>query len=58
MKNRSIAVIAVFMIITGANSIGIISNGSVRTVEFLSIFAFGALAGILVQQLIKTKSGA
>jgi hypothetical protein len=34
------------------NFFSIISDGSIRTVEFLSIFAIGALAGVLLTQII------
>ena len=52
MKKRAISVIAVLLIISIGNYFRIISDGSVRTVEFLSIFAIGALSGILLTQII------
>lgn len=51
MKKRAISVVAVLLIISIGNYFRIISDGSVRTVEFLSIFAIGALSGILVTQI-------
>ncbi len=52
MKKRAISVVAVLLIISIGNYFRIISDGSVRTVEFLSIFAIGALSGILLTQII------
>lgn len=54
MKKRAISVIAVLLIISIGNYFRIISDGSVRTVEFISIFAIGALSGILLTQIITT----
>jgi len=53
MKNRLIVFTAVFLMISIGNYFRIVSDGSVRTVEFLSIFAIGALSGLLLAQLIK-----
>jgi len=52
MKKRAISVVAVLLIISIGNYFRIISDGSVRTVEFISIFAIGALSGILLTQII------
>ena len=52
MKKRAISVTAILLVISIGNYFRIISDGSVRTVEFLSIFAIGALAGILLTQVI------
>jgi len=52
MKNRAIIITAILLIISIGNYSGFISDGSIRTVEFLSIFAIGVLAGILLTQLI------
>ncbi len=53
MKNRSIVFTAVFLMISIGNYFRIIADGSVRTVEFLSIFAIGILTGVLLMQVIK-----
>jgi uncharacterized membrane protein len=53
MKNRIVIVTVVLLIITIGTYTRIISDGSVRTVEFLSIFAIGALAGVLLTQVFK-----
>lgn len=52
MKKRTISVTAVLLVISIGNYSRIISDGSVRTVDFLSIFAIGALAGVLLTQII------
>ena len=56
MKKRAISVTAILLIISVGNYFRIISDGSVRTVEFLSIFAIGALAGVLLTQIIAAVS--
>lgn len=53
MKNRTIIITSVLLIISIGNYFRIISEGSIRTVEFLSIFAIGVLAGVLATQIIK-----
>lgn len=53
MKNRIIIITSVLLIISIGNYFRIISEGSIRTVEFLSIFAIGVLAGVLATQIIK-----
>jgi uncharacterized membrane protein len=52
MKKGAISITAILLIISIGNYSRIISDGNVRTVEFLSIFAIGALAGILITQII------
>lgn len=52
MKNI-IPITAIFLIITLGAYITIIYDGSVRTVELVSIFAIGALSGVLLTQIIK-----
>lgn len=53
MKNKVIVITAVFLIISIVEYFRIISNGSIRTVEFLSIFVIGVLSGVLLTQIIK-----
>jgi len=53
MRKRAISITAILLIITIGNYFRIISDGSVRTVEFISIFAIGALSGILLTQIIR-----
>ena len=52
MKNKGIVITVVFLIVSIGNYFRIISDGSIRTVEFLSIFAIGVLAGVLLTQII------
>jgi hypothetical protein len=53
MKNKGILFTIVLLTISIGNYFRIISNGTVRTVEFISIFAIGALSGILLIQIVK-----
>jgi len=53
MKNKVIVITALLLIVSIGNYFRIISDGTIRTVEFLSIFAIGALAGILLTLIIK-----
>jgi hypothetical protein len=53
MKNKAIAFTAVLLIISLWEYFKIISDGRIRTVEFLSIFVIGLLSGVLVTQIIK-----
>jgi hypothetical protein len=52
MKNKRLIIPAILLVI----SIGTymrISDGNIRTVEFLSILAVGALAGVLLTQIAR-----
>lgn len=51
MKNKAILIPAVLLIVTIGNYFRIVSDGSIRTVEFLTIWAIGALSGILILQI-------
>ena len=53
MKNRKIIISAVLLMIFSGTCFKIISDGSIRTVEFLSIFAIGALTGVLLTQIFE-----
>jgi hypothetical protein len=53
MKNRVIVITAILLVVSIGNYFRIISDGSIAAVEFLSIFAIGALAGVLLTQIIK-----
>lgn len=48
MKNKSIIVVALLLVVAIVNFARISGSTSIRTVEFLSIFAIGALAGVLL----------
>jgi hypothetical protein len=54
MKNKVILFTAVFLIISIGNYFRIVSDGSIRAVEFVSIFAIGVLSGVLLTQVVKT----
>jgi len=55
MKNKAIIITAVLLIFSIGNYFRIISDGSTRNVEFLSIFAIGLLTGLLTTQIIKSR---
>ncbi len=57
MKNKVIVFAAVFLAISIGNYLRIISDGSIRTVEFLSIFVIGVLSGVLLTEIVKTLIG-
>ena len=53
MKTRAIGITAVLLIISIGNYSRIVADGSVRTVEFISVWAIGALSGLLIFQIIR-----
>ena len=53
MKTKAIGITAVLLIISIGNYFRIIENGSVRTVEFVSIWAIGALSGLLISHIVR-----
>lgn len=56
-KKRTV-ILAVMLIILIGNYTRIIDHGTIRTVEFLSIFAIGALTSLLIKEIafiIKSK---
>lgn len=56
MKNRAIVIIVILLIVSIGNYFRIASNGSIRTVEFLAIFAIGVFAGVLGVLLIQRRN--
>ncbi len=50
-KKRT-AVIAIMLIIAIGNYSRITNPGNIRTVEFLSIFAIGALTAVLIRAIV------
>lgn len=53
MKNKKrTAILAVFLIIAIGNYTSIIDHGTIRTVEFLAIFAIGALTSLLIREVV------
>jgi hypothetical protein len=53
MKDRKIVIVAILLVISIGTYSRIISDGSIRIVEFLSIFSIGVLAGVLLTQIFK-----
>ena len=53
MKNRAIVITAILLIASIGNYFIMISDNQIRTVEFLSIFAMGALAAVLLTLIRK-----
>jgi hypothetical protein len=53
MKNKKIVITAVLLMFFSLTCFRMISDGSIRTVEFLSIFSIGALTGILLTQIFE-----
>lgn len=57
MKNNKIAITATLLILSIGNCFRVISGSDIRTVELLSIFSVGVIAGILIAQIYnKTKT--
>lgn len=50
-RKISISVISMLLIISIGNYLRL-SSGNIRTVEFISILAIGALAGLLISQIV------
>lgn len=53
MNSKTLKISSIFLIIALGNHFRFIANGSVRMVEFLSIFAIGVLAGVVITEIIK-----
>lgn len=56
MNKKGILLTIIFLIVSTGNYFRTIYDGSVRNVEFLSIFVIGALSGILVTEIVKVFS--
>jgi hypothetical protein len=52
MKNRRSVILAVSLMLAVGNYSRIAGNENIRTVEFLSIFAIGALSSLLLREII------
>ena len=53
MKNKKVIIPAILLSIFIGAYYTTISDGSIRTVEFLSIFAIGALTGVLLSLIFQ-----
>jgi uncharacterized membrane protein len=51
-RKNTIATLAVLLLVIGGNLFRISSNIHIRTVDFLSIFAIGVIAGLMISQII------
>ncbi|WP_165932679.1 hypothetical protein [Flavobacterium cellulosilyticum] len=51
MKNNRTLIIAILLILAIGNYTRIIDHGTIRTVEFLAIFAIGALSSLLIREV-------
>jgi hypothetical protein len=56
-KNQSTIILAVMLMLACGNFGRIVGNDNIRTVQFLSIFAIGALSSLLIQQLVMRFKG-
>ncbi len=54
MKNKALVFTSIFLMISIGNYFRIVSDSNIRTIDFISIFAIGALSGVLLVQVIKT----
>jgi hypothetical protein len=50
-SKRRIIVLAIMLLISIGNYSRIIDHGTIRTVEFLSIFVIGALTSLLIREV-------
>lgn len=53
MKNNAKAITAILLIISIGTYFRVVSDGTIRTVEFISIFVIGMLSGVLMVQFLK-----
>ena len=54
MKNKRLVLLAVLLMLSVGNFTRIVDNENIRTVQFLSIFAIGALTALLIRELAET----
>lgn len=52
MRKKNIITTAAILVISLGNYFGIIYDGKIRTVEFLSVLAIGVIMGVLLTQII------
>lgn len=53
MKNKSIIITTLLLTSALGLYFRVISNGNIRTIEFLSILSIGILTGVLLVQIFK-----
>jgi hypothetical protein len=49
-SKRRTVILAIMLIVTIGNYLRIIDHGTIRTVEFLTIFVIGALTSLLIRE--------
>ena len=57
MKNKRLVLLAVLLMLSVGNFTRIAGNENIRTVQFLSIFAIGALTALLVREVAEKIKG-
>ena len=53
MENRRRILIAVLLLISIGNYSRLTGNENIRTIQFISIFAIGALSGLLLNEFVR-----
>lgn len=56
MKNRKIIILSVLLALSVGNFFRTNNTTTIRTVDFLSIFAIGAITGLLIHEIAATVS--
>jgi hypothetical protein len=51
-RKNALGIITVLLVVSAFQNWRLLSGGNVRTVEFISILALGALIGLLISQVI------
>ena len=51
-RKNTIATLAVLLFVIAGNLFRISANIHIRTVDFLSIFAIGVIAGLMISQIV------
>ena len=54
MEKRKRIILAVLLLISVGNYFRIVGNENVRTIQFLSIFAIGAISSLLIREIATT----
>ncbi len=52
MENRRSVILAVALLLAVGNYSRIVGNENIRTVQFLSVFAIGAISSLLLREII------
>jgi membrane protein CcdC involved in cytochrome C biogenesis len=56
MKNKKIIIPLILLVLSLGTYFRVISDGSIRTVEFLSILTIGVLGGVLLTQIFSKQA--